>query len=111
LAALNPPTVRLPSRFEGVTLSKVAAEIQQNELILEIGADGGSIKLLGTRTPNGWRFRRSVLDQTPALLTDEDRGDLLSTIQHESDWVDSWEARAINTFDMDRLIDAVRVST
>ena len=45
----------------------------KSELILEAGGEGGSIKLLGTRVPNGWRFRTS-------------------TSQGESDWVASWEA-------------------
>ena len=66
----------------------------KSELILEMGAEGGSIKLLGTRVPNGWRFRISTLDITPSLLTEEDRGDMPPTIQHESDWVELVGSRA-----------------
>jgi hypothetical protein len=48
----------------------------KNELILEVGIELGSIKLLGTRTSHGWRFRTLVVDQSAGLLSEEDRGDL-----------------------------------
>jgi len=58
------------------------------EVILELLAEGGSVRLLGTRVANGWRFRRFVGDWTPALIDEE-------AIQHESDWVASWEAALV----------------
>lgn len=50
------------------------------EVILEVGAEGGSLTLLGIRTGRGWRFRRGVREQI-----DEDAS------SHASDWVDSWQ--------------------
>jgi hypothetical protein len=55
------------------------------EVIVEIGAEGGSITLFGVRSPQGWLYTRSVGDWTPELI-DEER------IQHDSNVVDSWEA-------------------
>lgn len=59
----------------------------KSELIVEVGGEGGSIKLLGTRVPNGWRFRTYAYD-----CVGEYEG------RDESDWVDSWEA-ALALFD------------
>jgi len=56
-----------------------------NEVILEVGAEGGSVTLYGVRTENGRLFSRELIDQT-ALLLDEPE------IQHTSQLVDSWDA-------------------
>jgi hypothetical protein len=61
-----------------------------SELVLGVGAELGSIELLGTRAARGWLFHTSIKDQSIWLLNEEDRGDLVS--QHASEWVDSWEA-------------------
>lgn len=56
-----------------------------NEVILQVGAEGGSVTLYGVRTGKGWLFSRELIDQT-ALLLDEPE------IQHTSQFVDSWDA-------------------
>jgi aerobic carbon-monoxide dehydrogenase large subunit len=55
------------------------------EIILELGAEGGSIALYGLRTERGWSFRRELIDSTSELI-DEPR------LENASDVVDSWEA-------------------
>ncbi len=59
-----------------------------SEVILRVGAEGGSLTLYGARTPGGWRFSRRVIDQTMALL-DLDDGEV---IDEESAVVGSWAA-------------------
>ena len=46
------------------------------EIILKLGAELGSVKLLGRRTPDGWLFRTSSEDQSAELLDEEDRDGL-----------------------------------
>jgi hypothetical protein len=59
------------------------------EVIVEIGAEGGSITLFGQKEVGGdWRFCRCVDDQTPTFLSDGDGGG--PPIEHSSDWVNSW---------------------
>jgi hypothetical protein len=55
------------------------------EVILQLGAEGGSVTLYGMRTERGWLFSRNVSDWTPELVGEE-------RIQHKSPVVDSWEA-------------------
>jgi hypothetical protein len=59
--------------------------VNGREVIIEVGAEGGSIALYGFRTERGWVFTRETLDQTPELI-DED------WIKSNSARVDSWEA-------------------
>lgn len=40
------------------------------EVILEVGAEGGSIALYGKQTPYGWVFSREMVDQSLMLLED-----------------------------------------
>jgi hypothetical protein len=61
--------------------------MNENEVIVEIGGEGGSITLYGRRTESGWLFSRKVIDQTPLLLPEE----FPEGIQHKSSVVDSWE--------------------
>ncbi|MBV9634432.1 MAG: hypothetical protein JOZ40_07355 [Methylobacteriaceae bacterium] len=63
------------------------------EVILEVGAEGGSITLYGVRRDDRWRLKRSVLTQTTDLLDVEDRASLQSYLeaQRESNEVDSRE--------------------
>jgi hypothetical protein len=61
------------------------AQTKYCEVIIEVGAEGGSITLIGFRTAQGWVFSRKVIDQTPELI-DED------WIETNSDCVHSWEA-------------------
>lgn len=57
----------------------------ENEIIIELGAEGGSITLSGFRTEQGWSFSRQVTDWTPELIDEEG-------IQHKSAVLDSWKA-------------------
>lgn len=41
-------------------------------IILEVGAEGGSIKLYGKEVQNGWRFMCALRDQTESMF-DEGR--------------------------------------
>lgn len=55
------------------------------EIVVEVGAEGGSIKLYGSRTSEGWHFYRNLMDWTPELL-DESKLDL------DSEVVKTWPA-------------------
>lgn len=57
--------------------------VKSNVLIVEVGAEGGSIKLYGLKTEGGWKFSRHVIDQTPAVIGE-------ATIQHRTAVVESW---------------------
>jgi hypothetical protein len=59
--------------------------MDKDEVVVEVGAEGGSIALIGTRRDRGWTFSRSVNDWTPELIDEE-------PIFHKSAEVDSWEA-------------------
>lgn len=58
--------------------------MEKNEVILQIGGEGGDLIIYGVRTPTGWKFFREVVDQS-SLMLDE------SAIEHRSDVVDNWE--------------------
>jgi hypothetical protein len=60
-------------------------QTNQCEVVLEVGAEGGSISLYGFRTDRGWRFARKVIDQTAELIDE-------SSVEARSDVVCSWEA-------------------
>jgi hypothetical protein len=57
--------------------------MDKDEVIVEVGAEGGSIGLIGKRHGRGWTFSR---------LTDEYDFDDEKPIFHKSAEVDSWEA-------------------
>jgi len=59
--------------------------MSESEVILEVAAEGGGIKLYGRRGEKGWCFSRNVIDQTPTLLSE-------SAIKHTSKSVDTWPA-------------------
>ena len=61
--------------------------MEQNEVIVEVGAEGGSLTLFGVRTKQGWLFSRNVIDQSLMLLDDEE-----AEIRHDSESVDSFTA-------------------
>jgi hypothetical protein len=71
------------------------AAMKSPEVIVSVGAEGGSITLFGLKDlQNNWKFARGVDDQTPTLLTREDGGG--PAINHESGWVSTWpEAMAL----------------
>jgi len=58
--------------------------MEQSEVIVEIGGEGGSLAIYGIRTKLGWIFSREVVDQS-LLFIDEG-----PTIQHSSKIVSSW---------------------
>ena len=55
------------------------------QVILQLGAEGGSVTLYGIETERGWLFYRDVSDWSPELIGEE-------RIQHKSPVVNSWEA-------------------
>ena len=59
--------------------------MNKSEIIVEIGAEGGSITLYGLRTERGWLFAKETIDWT-AKLFDEERSETGSVL------VDSWAA-------------------
>jgi hypothetical protein len=71
--------------------------MNKNEVILEVGAEGGSLTLVGTKVEHGWRFQM-IRDESSFedILTEEDCKGL--ELQSESSWVGSWEA-ALALFD------------
>lgn len=58
--------------------------MSEREVILQVGAEGGSITLYGVRTESGWRYQRNVVDQTLSMLDQEE-------IRHDSLFCSSWE--------------------
>lgn len=56
----------------------------EREVIVEVGAEGGSITLYGVRTDTGWRYQRNVVDQTLFMLDEEE-------IRHDSLFCSSWD--------------------
>ena len=55
----------------------------ENEVIVKVAAEGGSITLYGVRAPEGWMFSRDVMDQTPEMLDEP-------WTEHSSPRVKSW---------------------
>ena len=58
--------------------------MNQSEIIVKVGAEGGDLTLYGVRTEKGWIFSRDVIDQSLLLLGEPE-------IRHSSATVDSWE--------------------
>jgi hypothetical protein len=69
----------------------LAQRLNKNEVIVDLGAEGGSVTLYGFRTERGWLFSTEISDWTPELLGDE-------WIQKRSGVVDIWPA-ALNLLD------------
>ena len=57
----------------------------QSEIIVDVGAEGGSLTIYGNRTKGGWLFSRDVIDQS-MLLEDEPES------RHSSEVVSTWAA-------------------
>jgi len=57
------------------------------EKILELGAELGSLTLLGRRTGEDWKFAVATVDQSELLLDDD-----AEEIRHTGPWVDGWTA-------------------
>jgi hypothetical protein len=60
--------------------------MNESEVIIEVGAEGGSVTLYGIRTDRGWLFSREVIDSGYVFI---DEG---PTVQHKTAVVDTWEA-------------------
>jgi hypothetical protein len=60
------PSLEVPQNIPG----------SENEVIIQVGTELGSIELEGIRTHPGWRFCASSRDQSAMILSNEDRGDL-----------------------------------
>ena len=54
-------------------------------VVMAVGAEGGSLRLVAQRTTVGWRYRYTLVDQCAAWL---EEGDAES--RRQSPWVDSW---------------------
>ena len=59
--------------------------MNKSEVIVKLGAEGGSVVLYGFRTGRGWTFMREVSDLTPELIDEHHIHTKLAV-------VDSWEA-------------------
>jgi hypothetical protein len=59
--------------------------MSDKQLILKIGAEGGSITLFGIHSERGWLYSTSVSDWTPELIDEE-------SIRYDSHVIASWEA-------------------
>jgi len=68
---------------------KFPSERNEPEVILEIGAEGGSITLYGIPHGTGWRYSTSVVDSTLSFVSDEPKD---SEYRRDSKWVQSWDA-------------------
>ena len=78
------------TRVRGSAPERVAAD--GSVVVLEVGAEGGSLTLVGRESADGaWRFARITDDQSEALFGEVDvpitAPDFTSLV-----WVDSWEA-------------------
>lgn len=58
--------------------------MNDNEVILKVLAEGGSVTLHGRRCGSAWQFSLYLLDQTPLLIDDP-------MIANRSEIVESWE--------------------
>lgn len=58
--------------------------MSDREAIVQVGAEGGSITLYGMRSPTGWRYQRNVVDQTLAMLDEEE-------IRYDSPFCSAWD--------------------
>ena len=62
-------------------------------VVLEVGAEGGSVTLVGRENDDGeWRFARITIDQTEALFGEADVEVSPPPVLRPEDWVDGWEA-------------------
>jgi hypothetical protein len=57
----------------------------EGEVIIKLGAEGGSLTLYGVRTEQGWSFMLETIDQAPKFIDEE-------SFQKTSGIVDSWDA-------------------
>jgi len=60
------------------------SEMKTEIIIMTIGAEGGSIDLVGARTDGNWQFRIETSDQRWMLEDDDDHGPPVSP------WVSTW---------------------
>jgi hypothetical protein len=83
--AIRSPIVQHGTSFERDLGSVgVAEKMSDWTVILELGAEGGSLTLLGKQTERSWVFYRHVSDWTPELIGE-------GRIENDSPAVHSWE--------------------
>ena len=77
---------------------EMGESMSKSVVIIKVLAEGGSIKLYGLKTKNGWQYSRDVMDQTPEMIDEK-------AIQHRSPIVKTWpEALAlVNRYPWHRL--------
>jgi hypothetical protein len=61
--------------------------MDNEEIIVQVGIEGGDLTLCGTRTDRGWLFSLKTYDCTPLLLDEEEAG---PPAEHRSSPVNSW---------------------
>ena len=62
--------------------------MSRSELLLAVGAEGGSIAIYGRHEGDRTQYRVGIVDQTLTSLDDDDAGD---EIRSESGWLNTWE--------------------
>jgi hypothetical protein len=58
------------------------------ELLLQIGAEGGSIAIYGRQEGDRTQYRVGIVDQTLTFLNDDEAGE---EIRSDSGWLNTWE--------------------
>lgn len=58
----------------------------ENEIIVDVGAEGGGLTLYGVRKGRGWLYSRHLFDQTLSWAEDG------PVAEHDSEVVSTWEA-------------------
>ena len=62
-------------------------------VVLEVGAEGGSVTLIGRENDDGeWRFARITIDQSEVLFGEADAEVSPPPVLRPEDWVEGWEA-------------------
>jgi hypothetical protein len=69
-----------------MTISDSVKRRQMNdrEIILIVGAEGGGVTLYGVKDGGRWRFSLKMIDQTPVMLDGKE-------IVRDSQYVESWD--------------------
>jgi hypothetical protein len=67
---INPSTRRAWYNVSSLEKAGQSLTMNDSEVIIELGAEGGSVTLYGIRTERGWFFSREVID-SGLMLIDE----------------------------------------
>ncbi|MDP3151462.1 MAG: hypothetical protein Q8N23_02250 [Archangium sp.] len=67
--------------------------MSETELVLEIGAEGGGLKVFRRKRGKAWEFSGQLRDQTPTFLNEDDGAG--PEIQRDFDWVATLDAALV----------------